>query len=206
MPTLLHIDASPRGDYSISRKLSAAFAEAWKAKNPGGTVIRRDLEKTDLTFVDLAWIGGAYSDPASHTPEQKQALALSDELTGELFQATDIVLGTPMYNFAIPASVKAWIDHVVRVNKTFSLDDKGYHGLAGGRTATLIVASGGNYAPGSPAEGYNQETPYLKAIFGFMGITEVKVILAGGTTPVTYGKISAEEYLQPYIKEVHAAL
>ncbi len=206
MPTLLHIDASPRGDYSMSRKLSAAFAAAWKAKNPDSKVIYRDLETTKLTFVDLAWIGGAYADPASHTPEQKQALALSEELTGELLEATEIVLASPMYNFAIPAAVKAWIDHVVRVGKTFSVDHTGYKGLATGRTATFIVASGGLYSPGSPAEGYNMETPYLKAIFGFMGITETKIVLAGPTTPVTQGKQPAEEFLTPFVEQVKAAV
>ncbi len=205
MPTLLHIDASPRGPYSISRQLSAAFVDAWKAKHPDGKVIERDLVKTDLTFVDLAWIAGAYSDPAQHTPEQKQALALSDELTGELFEADEIVLGTPMYNFAIPAAVKAWVDHVVRVNVTFKVDQTGYHGLTSGKRATLLIASGGDYTPGSPAEGYNQETPYLKAILGFIGITEVNVVLAGGTTGVIQGKISAEEYLKPFVEQVKAA-
>jgi FMN-dependent NADH-azoreductase len=204
MPTLLHIDASPRGPYSISRQLSAAFVDAWKAKHPDGKVIERDLVKTDLTFVDLNWIAGAYSDPAAHTPEQQQALALSDELTGELFEADEIVLGTPMYNFAIPAAVKAWIDHIVRVNVTFKVDETGYHGLALGKKATLLVASGGAYTPGSPAEGYNQETPYLKAIFGFIGITDVNVVLAGGTTGVMQGKISAEEFLKPFVEQVKA--
>jgi len=206
MPTLLHIDVSPRGDYSISRRLSAAFVEAWKAKHPDGTVVTRDLTKTNLTFVDLAWIAGAYSDPAQHTPEQKQALAISDELTAELLEADEIALGTPMYNFAVPAALKAWIDHVVRVGVTFKLDETGYHGLATGKKATLLVASGGTYTPGSPAEGYNQETPYLKGILGFIGITDVNIILAGGTTPVTVGKISADEFLQPLIEQVQAAV
>ena len=74
MPTLLHIDASPRGEHSISRKLSAAFAEAWKSKHIDGKVVVRDLSKTSLPFVDLNWIGGAYSSPEQHTPEQKAAL------------------------------------------------------------------------------------------------------------------------------------
>ena len=206
MPTLLHIDASPRGPYSISRQLSAAFVDAWRAKHTDGRVIERDLVKTDLTFVDLAWIGGAYSDPASHTPEQKQALAISDELTSELLEADEIAVGTPMYNFAIPASVKAWIDHVVRVGKTFKVDETGYHGLATGKKATFLVASSGTYTPGSPSEGYNQETPYLKNIFAFIGITETNSVLAGGTTDVMRGKISADEFLKPFLAQAKAAV
>ncbi|HEY0784561.1 MAG TPA: NAD(P)H-dependent oxidoreductase [Acidobacteriaceae bacterium] len=205
MPTLLHVDASPRGDHSISRHLSAAFVEAWKAANPGGTVITRDLTKSALTFVDMEWIGGAYTPPEGHSPEQKQALAISDELVAELLSADEIVLGTPMYNFAVPAVVKAWIDHLVRSGKTFSSGPSGYQGLATGRKATFLIASLGSYEPGSGAEGYNQEGPYLQAIFGFMGI-QSKVVLAGGGSAVMFGKMSQEEFLKPIIEEVRAAV
>ena len=205
MPTLLHIDASPRGPYSISRQLSAAFVDAWKAKHPDGKVVTRDLNTTGLTFVDINWISGAYSSPDQHTPEQSKALAISDELVAELLSADEIAIGTPMYNFAVPAILKAWIDHVVRVGKTFSQDQAGYHGLALGKKATMLIASAGNYAPGSGAESYNQESPYLQAIFGFMGITDTKIIHAGGTTAVMFGKISAEEFLKPYVEQIQTA-
>ena len=206
MPTLLHIDVSPRGDYSISRQLSAAFAKEWKSRNAGGTVIRRDLTETKLSFVDMPWIAGAYSTPDQHTPEQKQALKISDELIAEIFEADQIVLGTPMYNFAVPAALKAWIDHIVRVGKTFNRNEKGYEGLAGGRKLTGFIASGGNYAPGAPAERMNHEAPYLKTILGFIGITEVKLVQAGDTTPVAMGKVPMEEYLKPHLEAAKAAV
>ncbi len=206
MATLLHIDVSPRGDYSVSRKLTAAFAEAWKAKNAGGTVVVRDLAKTDLPFVDMNWIAGAYSSPDQHTPEHKKALAISDELIAEIMKADEIVLGTPMYNFGVPASLKAWIDHIVRVNVTFRTDDKGYHGLVQGKKATFIIASGGKYTAGAPAESYNMETPYLKAVFGFIGVTDTKTVLAGETTPIIMGKISMDDYLKEHAPEVTAAV
>lgn len=207
MATLLQIDVSSRGDYSISRKLTAAFAEAWKSKNPDGKVIYRDLAMTDLTFVDMNWIAGAYSSPDQHTPDHKQALKLSDELIAELFEANEIVIGAPMYNFAIPARLKAWIDHIVRVGKTFKIGEKGYEGLlTGSRKATFIIASGGNYAPGAPAEKYNQESPYLQAIFGFLGITDTKAIFAGDTIAVMQGKVQEADYLKPHIQEVQAAV
>lgn len=205
MPTLLHVDVSSRGDYSVSRKLSAAFVETWKSKNPGGKVIERDLSQTDLPFVDLPWIAGAYATPDQLTPEHKQALKVSDELIGELLEANEIVIGTPMYNFAVPAALKAWIDMVVRVGRTFSRDQTGYHGLATGKKATFVIASGGNYAPGAPAEKYNQETPYLQAIFGFIGITDTKAIQAGDTTAIMMGKVSMEDYLKPLTEQVKAA-
>lgn len=114
MPTLLHISVSPRGKDSISRRLGDAAREAWKAKNPGGRVIERDLAKTPLTFVDVDWIVGAFSPPEYHTENHKKALALSNELVSEVLEADEIILATPMYNFSIPAVLKAWIDHVVR--------------------------------------------------------------------------------------------
>ena len=206
MPTLLQIDVSSRGDYSISRKLSTAFADAWQAKNPGGTVVRRDLTKTELTFVDMDWIAGAYSTPDQQTPEHKKALKISDELIGELLAADEIVLGTPMYNFAVPAALKAWIDHIVRVGKTFGRDEQGYHGLVQGKKATFLIASGGSYSAGAPAEKYNQETPYLTGIFAFLGITDTKAVHAGDTAAVMMGTVSMEEYLKPHVEEVKAAV
>ena len=205
MPTLLQINVSARGDYSVSRKLSAAFAEQWKSKHPDGQVIERDLTKTELPFVDLPWIAAAYSTPDQHTPEHKKAIAISDNLIGELLQADEIVIGTPMYNFAVPAALKAWIDHVVRIGKTFNAGPQGYEGLVKGKKATFIIASGGNYAPGAPAEKYNQETPYLQSVFGFIGITDTKAIHSGDTTSVMQGKVSMEDYLKPHLEEVKAA-
>ena len=101
MPTLLHIDVSPRGNQSISRRLSDVAVQVWKESNPGGRVFERDLAKTPLTFVDLDWIAGAFSPPERRTESQKKALALSDELVAEVLEADEIILGTPMYNFSI---------------------------------------------------------------------------------------------------------
>ena len=199
MSTLLKIDVSPRGDYSISRKLSGEFAEQWKQAHTGGTVVVRDLVKTDLPFVDLPWIAGAYSTPDQHTPEQAAAIKVSDELVAELLAADEIVIATPMYNFSIPAILKAYIDHIVRIGKTFSAS---YEGLAKGRKVTLIIASGSVYSPGSHMESYNAETGYLKQILGFIGLTDVTVIHAGGTSAVMQGKVSMEEFLTPFEKEV----
>src|SRR5260221_14653221 len=119
MPTLLYLDASPRGEFSISRQLSKAGVAAWKTKYPNGKVIERDLTKTQMTFVDLDWIMGAFSPPEQVTEQHQSALAISDTLIDELLEADDIIIGTPMYNFAVPAVLKAWIDHVVRAGKTF---------------------------------------------------------------------------------------
>ncbi len=192
MPSLLAIESSPRGDYSVSRKLTAKFIEDWKAQHTGGTVVVRDLMKTTLPFVDLPWIMGAYTPAEQHSPEIKQALAISNELIAELMAADHLVLGTSMYNFSVPANVKAYIDHIVRIGVTFT---SSYEGLVKGKKVTIILASGGDYKPGSPAEGYNVAVSYLKQILGFIGITDVSVVLAGGTAAIDMGKTTLPELL-----------
>jgi FMN-dependent NADH-azoreductase len=207
MPTLLHINVSPRGDYSLSRQLGDAAVRLWMGKNPSGRVIERDLAKTALTFVDLDWIQGAFSPPEYRTDIHRKALALSDQLVAELLEADEIILATPMYNFAIPAALKAWIDHVVRAGKTFRYNASGRpEGLAGGKTVLAIVASGGNYVEGSGMTSLDYEVPYLRFIFGFMGIHDVRFVRAGGTGQVQQGKISAEAFLSPHLAEVFAAV
>lgn len=209
MPTLLHISVSPRGSHSMSRQLGNAAVEAWKKRNPGGRVIERDLANTALTFVDLDWIAGAFSPPEHHNENHKKALALSDELVSELIAADEIILATPMYNFAVPASLKAWIDHVVRAGKTFRYAANGRPEglLAGkGKKVLAIVASGGSYVEGSGMTAMDFEVPYLRFIFGYMGISDVRFVQAGGTGAVMQGRVSADEFLSPHLKEIAAVV
>lgn len=206
MATLLKIDVSPRGDYSISRKLGAQFLEQWQQAHAGAKVISRDLAKTEMPFVDLPWIIGAYSPEEARTEEHRAALKLGDTFIAELQEADEYLITTPMYNFAVPAALKAWIDHVVRVGKTFkTTPDGGYQGLLEGKRATVIVASAGSYEAGTPAETYNLETPYLKHILAFMGVTEVTFLQAGGTSKVDRGMTSADELLAPLKGQVASA-
>jgi FMN-dependent NADH-azoreductase len=208
MPTLLYITISPRGDYSISRQLGHAAVQAWKARNPGGRVIERDLARTPLTFVDLDWIAGAFSPPERHNESHKRAIALSDELVAEVFAADEIVVATPMYNFAVPAALKAWIDHVVRAGKTFRYTAAGRpEGLLAGKNKKVvaIIASGGSYKEAG-LSALDHEIPYLRFIFGFMGITDVQFIQAGGTGAVAQGRVSPEDFLAPYLNEIPGAV
>ena len=202
MPNLLAIVASPRGDYSVSRTLTAQFVEEWKTQHSGGSVVTRDLCKTELPFVGLPWIMGAYTPAEQHSPEMAQALKISNELIAELEAADHIVVGTPMYNFSTPANLKAWIDHVVRVGKTFNTS---YEGLVKNKKVTVIISSGSDYSPGAHLESYNRETEYLKQIFGFIGMTDVSFVLAGGTSAIDQGKVKREEYVAKYETEVTAA-
>ncbi len=141
--------------------------------------------KDTLPFIDLPWIAGAYTPAEQHNQEMKKALAISDELIAELKSADHIVLGTSLYNFSIPANLKAYINHIVRVNVTFT---PSYQGLVQGKKLTVILASGGDCSPGAPAESYNVASSYIRQIFGFIGITDVQVLLAGGTAAVDMQK------------------
>jgi FMN-dependent NADH-azoreductase len=205
MSTLLKIDVSPRGDYSISRKLSSHFATEWQSNHVGGKIVTRDLATTKIPYVDLPWIAGAFTAPDQHTAEHKAALKISDELTDELLTADEVVISTPMYNFNLPAALKAWIDHIVRLHKTFSFGPEGLKGLAAGKKVTIIIASGSEYTAGSPLESYNLEGPYFRVIFGFIGITDLTIVHAGGTNKVAQGAVTAPVFLEPFIHEVDLA-
>ena len=189
MPNLLAIEVSPRADNSTSRKLTAVFIERWKAANPGGSLIVRDLVKTHLPFVDGPWIGGAFAAPEGHSPESAAAIKVSNDLVAELQAADRIVIGTPMYNFAIPAMLKAYIDHIVRVGVTVSADNKG---LLTGKIADIILASGGDFSAGSPVERYNHASGYLRQVLAWIGITDVNIILAGRALAGVRGETAVE--------------
>jgi FMN-dependent NADH-azoreductase len=197
MATLLKIDVSPRGGHSYSRQLGQTFLEGWKSSHADGVVVERDLAKNQPTFLDLPWIAGAFTPADQHTEEQKGALKLSNEIIAEVQSADHILITTPMYNFQTPAVLKAWIDHLVRVGVTVNYTAEGPVGTLQGKKVTVIVASAGAYPKGEPSESYDHLTPYLKFILGFVGITDVTVLAAGGVSGIQYGKISEEEWKKP---------
>ena len=173
MNTLLVVNSSPRSN-SVSRRLTSHVVEDWKAQNPDGRVIQRDVAAQTIPFLTDAWIQASYTPADKRTPEQQEALALSDALIAELFAADVIVLGVPMHNFSIPAPLKAWIDLITRAGKTFSYGDTGPKGLVPpGKKVLAIVTRGGAYGEGSPAD---FQVPYLRHILGFIGLSEVTVI------------------------------
>jgi FMN-dependent NADH-azoreductase len=190
MPTLLAIEVSPRHE-STSRKLTALFIEEWRSARPGATVVVRDLVKTPPPFVDLAWIGGAFTPHEQHSPENAAAIKVSDELIAELKAADHIVIGTPMFNFSIPAALKAYIDQIVRVGVTVSPNNVG---LLTGKKATIILASGGDFSPGSPVEKYNQASGYLRQLLAWIGIKDVEIILGGRARAGAAGETAVEQF------------
>jgi len=166
--TILHLDSSPRAA-SHSRALSAEAVAQLQSRFPDASVVYHDLSRESLPFVNDEWIAAAYSDPATHSQELKDAIALSDKLVDELLSADAIVAGVPMYNFSIPAAFKAWIDQIARVNRTFSYP--GFEGLVPNPPTLIVTARGGTgYGPGEGREAVNFEDPYLKTAFAFVGI------------------------------------
>lgn len=181
MPTLLQIDSSPLGnDASFSRSLTADFVRSWQ-KAYAGTVLTRDLAAAPLFPLNAEWIAAAYTPEPQRTDAQKQVLGLSDELIAELQSADEIVIGVPMHNFSIPGTLKLWVDQVVRAGRTFSYGSGGPKGLLAGKRATLILATGGNYETGTHMAAFDFVEPYLRALLGFIGIEEVRIIRASGT-------------------------
>lgn len=204
MPTLLHLDASPL-ETSITRELTREFSTTWKAAHPDGTLIYRDLVAEPSAAIDQSWVHAAYTPADARTTEQNALLADSERLIQELESADEIVIGVPMHNFSIPSSLKLWIDQVVRAGRTFSYGAGGAKGLLPERKkATLLVASGGVYSAESPAAAMNFAEPYLKAILGFIGITDVRIITVGGVSQLMSGAVDRVTLLQPALQQIRA--
>ncbi|MGR3621928.1 FMN-dependent NADH-azoreductase [Pseudophaeobacter sp.] len=167
--TVLHIDSSARAESSVTRGLSAEVTARLNADR----VIRRDLA-TPLPLLDEAWVGANFTPADQRTDAQKALLAQSDALIAELKEADTIVIGTPIYNFSVPSTLKAWIDLVARVGVTFQYTETGPIGLLEGKRAIIAVASGGTQA-GSDID---FATTYLRHVLGFIGITNVELVAA----------------------------
>ena len=165
--TVLHIDASARFQDSTSRQRSAQIL----AHLAPETVIRRDLAQ-GLPFYDETWVTATFVPPQDRTKSQVAALALSDELLAEVQAADTIVIGSPMYNFSIPAVLKAWIDQISRAGVSFAYTEEGPKGLLSGKKVIVTMASGGTPFGGD----MDFATPYLKFALGFLGITDVSFV------------------------------
>ncbi|CAM6003211.1 unnamed protein product [Sphagnum balticum] len=203
MPKLLQIDSSGKGSGSVTRPLTKFFAEQWQASNRSGEVVYRDLMKSDLKFVDEETVGAYFTPEDKQTDRQKQALAKSNLLVDEILSADTIVIGTPMYNFIVPAVFKAYLDLVIRAGKTFSYESGTPKGLLGGKKLIIISSSGGDYSQ-PPMKSYDFVEPYLRAIFGFLGITDITYLTAPGRDPETIAKTS--KAVQEEIKKLLAAV
>ena len=202
MTSLLVVETSPRGDHSISRNLTRRFVDRWQAAHPDGRVVDRDLMATDLPFVNAPWLQAYFTPPEMHSAEMKEVLRLSDELVAELLSADHLVIATPVYNYNVPAALKAWIDHIVRKGITLGVDGKG---LLTGKKATILLASGGVYTEGSPIRDRDIATQYLRLILGAVGITDVTFVAAGNAKAVDLGEIGRKDFLDGFQEQIQAA-
>jgi FMN-dependent NADH-azoreductase len=173
---LLQIDSSARTS-SVTRRLTAKFAEDWKKNHPDGEVIRRDLSVTAFPLITDDW-GATYLEDSKLTPAQRSYLSTSDELIEELEAADTVVIGAPMYNFSIPSMLKAWIDQIVRIGKTLGYGPNGPQGLLQKKKVVVITARGGAYEKGTAKEAFDFQEPYLRHILGFIGLTDVTFVHA----------------------------
>lgn len=173
MPTLLRIDTSARISDSHSRELADAIQAEWQAAHPAGHVNQRDLVSNSIGHIQNETIAGYYTPEEQMTEQLRHATAQSDELIAELQQADAILLSTPMYNFSMPSALKAWIDQVVRVNKTFAVEPDGNMvGIVDSKPVYIAVAAGAQFT-GTALESLDFLRPYLQTVLGFIGLTDI---------------------------------
>ena len=175
MSTILHITASIRDGESVSRSLGAKLVEGLAAKQ-GASVVTRDLSQNDLPFIDAERFAANLAPYADRSPEQHELAKVADELIEELKAADTLVFSVPIYNFSVPATVKAWADLVARAGTTFQYTANGPEGLLTGKKAYITAASGGTPV-GSTMDFM---TPWLTFFLGFLGIKDVEVVAADG--------------------------
>ncbi|MBV7430020.1 NAD(P)H-dependent oxidoreductase [Acidovorax sp. sif1233] len=176
---LLHIDSAITGEQSVSRELTARIVGAWQASHPGTSVQYLDLAAQAPSHLSSDSLGFRTGQAAA-TELQRQENAVSEALVSQFLAADVIVVGAPLYNFSIPSQLKAWIDRIAQTGRTFKYTDKGPVGLAGGKTVIVASSRGGVYSTSEGGQALEHQESYLKVVFGFFGITDVRFVRAEG--------------------------
>ena len=176
MKSLLQINASLHSGQGQSSLLASQFVENWQRSNPDGHVVVRDLAAQPVPHLTAERFQAFGTAPQNRSPEQEAFVADSDELIGELMAADLVVFGLPMYNFGIPSTLKAWIDHVARAGKTFRYTENGPVGLLADRPVYLFAARGGHYK-GTPRD---TQTAYMSHFLNFIGLRDIEFVYAEG--------------------------
>lgn len=179
MKQILHIISSPRVEVSASRKLGNAVLEKIQDKYPENIVKERDLTKNLVPLLEDVHINSFFTPAENRTPEQEAINQYSEGLIAELQEAEIIVIESPMYNFSVPASLRAYFDFTSRAGYTFSYDENGPKGLLNNKKLYIALSSGNIYSEG-PYQSYDSNVPYVKNVFGFYGVTDVSVFRAEG--------------------------
>lgn len=175
---LLHIDSSILGQGSVSRELSAHVVATFRDRYPGLTVTRLDLAATPIGHLTAKHLAAAQGVPVDDA--LKSDVALGQAALEEFLTADIVVIGAPMYNLGVPSQLKAWIDRISVAGKTFRYGEHGPVGLCGGKKLVIASSRGGIYSKASPAALFDHQETYLKAAFGFLGITDITFIRAEG--------------------------
>jgi FMN-dependent NADH-azoreductase len=181
MSKLLHIDSSILGGNSVSRQLTAQIVASWRAAHPATEVSYLDLAVDTPSHLSAESLGFRMpAGAAAFTDAQQRENAISEALVTQFLAADVVVIGAPLYNFAIPTQLKSWIDRIAQVGRTFTYTDKGPVGLAGGKTVIVASARGGVYSTSDAGNAMEHQESYLKTILGFMGVTDVRFVRAEG--------------------------
>jgi FMN-dependent NADH-azoreductase len=176
MTNILRIGSSARTTGSYGRTLTDQLIQKLQNKDASASVVTRDVAQDSIAHVNAAWLAANYTPEQDRSPEQKAALALSDALIKEVQSADVLVIGCPIYNFSVPASLKAWIDQICRAGVTFSYSAEGPVGMLKGKKAYIVITSGGTVMDST----HDFATGYMRHVLGFIGIEDVTVIASDG--------------------------
>ena len=181
MTTLLQINASINSDNGQSSQLANQFVAAFRTRNPDAKIVVRHVAAADpVPHLNAERFGAFVTKPEKRSTSQRAVVAYSDILINELKQADVIVLGLPMYNFGVPSQLKAYFDHIARAGRTFRYTESGAQGLLKGKKVFVVVSRGGIYDGVLSAQMMDFQKPYLRAMLGFLGLTDVTFIHAEG--------------------------
>lgn len=181
MKNILHVISSPRGDASYSIKLGNAIIDKITNLHPGSNVKVRNVAHENLPHLSASHLESFFTPKEQWTQTNAETIRESEEAVAEIFEADVIVIGVPLYNFGMPSSLKAWVDHIVRSGKTFRYGENGVEGLLKDKKVYIALASGGVYSDG-PMQFMDSVSPYFNNVFAFLGVTDVKIVRAEGTS------------------------
>ena len=203
---LLRIDSSPLDTNSVSRELTASILNAWLRAEPALEVVERDLAAAPPDHLDGQLLQVVkFRNLKGLDERQTRELALTDRLVDEFLAADVVVIGAPMYNFSIPSQLKSWIDRIAQPGRTFRYTEKGPEGLAGGRKVIIASTRGGAYAGTAYETAMDHQEAYLRAVFGFLGITDVEVVRTEGVAMGTEARAAALAQAQRVIEVLTAS-
>ncbi len=200
MKTLLQLNTSLFSDGGQSSRLAARFVADWRASNPGGVVIARDLARDPVPHLTAERFQSFLTPAGERTEAQRAVVEYSDTLIDEIRRADVIVIGLPMYNFGVPSTLKAYFDHIARAGVTFRYTERGPQGLLTGKKVYAFATRGGSYA-GTPGD---TETAFVRQFLAFLGLDDVEFVYAEGLAISEASKVAALSRAERTIEQLAA--